>query len=62
MCCNSWQHPTPAYSAWRDDDVAADGGTFGFGDLVFRSDTEVTLRVWSATNRSVLYTADISFA
>lgn len=62
VCCNDWQHPTPSYSAWHDDDVASDGGTFGFGDLTFRSDSEVTLRIWSATNRTVLYTADVSFA
>ena len=62
VCCNDWQHPTPAYSAWRADDVASDGGTFGFAELTFRSDTEVELRVWSATNRTVLFAANVSFA
>jgi hypothetical protein len=40
VCCNSWQKPAPAYSAWRTDDVGADGGTFGFGEFTFLSDTQ----------------------
>jgi len=62
VCCNNWQQPKPAHSAWRTDDVAADGGTFGMGEFTFTSDTEATFRVWSAVNRSVLFEAPISFA
>jgi hypothetical protein len=38
------------------------GGTFGFGELLFTSDTEMTFRAWSAVNRSVLFEASVSFA
>lgn len=31
VCCNDWAVPTPAYSAWRVDDVASDGGASGGG-------------------------------
>jgi hypothetical protein len=62
VCCNKWIQPPPAYSGWRTDDVALDGGTFGFGELVFTSDTEMTFRAWSAVNRSVLFEAAVSFA
>lgn len=62
VCCNSWQHPPPSYVAWRTDDVASDGGTFGFGEFLFTSDTEMTLSVWSAVNRSVIFSNTVSFA
>jgi len=62
VCCNDWQKPSPAYSGWRTDDVEKDGGTFGFGELLFTSDTEMTFRAWSAVNRSVLFEASVSFA
>ena len=29
VCCNDWVKPKPAYSFWREDDVAGDGGLFG---------------------------------
>ncbi len=48
VCCNDWQRPAPAYSAWRTDDVASDGGTFGFGEFIFSSATAFELNVWSA--------------
>lgn len=62
VCCNKWQHPTPAYSAWRTDDVAADGGTFGLGEFVFESDTLASLSVWSTVNRTVMWRTELSFA
>jgi hypothetical protein len=62
VCCNQWQQPFPDYVAWRTDDVASDGGTFGFGEIVFESDLTMTLTVWSATNRSVIFTNSVSFA
>lgn len=62
VCCNDWQRPAPAYTGWRTDDVEKDGGTFGFGELLFTSDTEMTFRAWSAVNRSVLFEASVSFA
>jgi hypothetical protein len=33
VCCNKWLQPKPAYSYWRDDDVASDGGFFGFSHI-----------------------------
>ena len=62
VCCNDWERPQPAYSAWRTDDVAKDGGTFGFGEMIFTSDTEMEFKAWSAVNRSVLFTTKVSFA
>lgn len=62
VCCNKWAHPTPAYSAWRTDDVEKDGGTFGFGEFLFKSDTELTMKVWSAVNRTVLFETDVTLA
>lgn len=62
VCCNDWVKPTPAYSAWRTDDVYSDGGTFGFGEFTFFSDTELTFRAWSAINRSVIFETNVSFA
>jgi hypothetical protein len=62
VCCNDWQRPQPAMSAWRTDDVAKDGGTFGMGEFTFTSDTEATFRAWSSVNRSVLFEVPISFA
>jgi hypothetical protein len=55
VCCNVWQKPAPAYSAWRTDDVAGDGGTFGMGEFIFKSDTEFELNIYSAVNRSVIF-------
>ena len=51
--------PAPAYSALRTDDVASDGGTFGFGEFIFTSDADFELNVWSAVNRSVLFNAKV---
>lgn len=62
VCCNSWQQPFPDYVAWRTDDVSKDGGTFGFGEFVFESDSQMTLNVWSAVNKTVLWTNTVSFA
>ena len=62
MCCNSWTKPAPAFSAWRDSDVASAGGAFGFSELTFKSDTELDFRMWSATNRTILFEASVTFA
>jgi hypothetical protein len=62
VCCNDWQKPAPAYSAWRTDDVSSDGGTFGFGEFIFTSDTAFTFRAWSAVNRSVLFETEVTLA
>ena len=62
VCCNSWQRPQPAWSAWRLDDVDSDGGTFGFSMWTFKSDTEVSLSFWNAENRTLLTTLDVTFA
>ncbi len=62
VCCNDWQKPAPAYSAWRTDDVANDGGTFGFGEFIFTSDTAFELNVWSAVNRSVIFNTKVTLA
>ena len=62
VCCNSWQKPRPSWSAWRLDDVDADGGTFGFSMWTFKSDSEVSLSFWNAENRTLLTTVDVTFA
>ena len=62
VCCNQWQKPAPAYSAWRTDDVVSDGGSFGFGEFIFSSDSAFELNVWSAVNRSVLFTTKVTLA
>ena len=62
VCCNDWQKPAPAYSAWRTDDVAGDGGTFGFAEFTFTSDSAFELNVWSAVNRSVLFNTKVTLA
>lgn len=59
VCCNDWQKPAPAYSAWRTDDVYSDGGTFGFGEFIFTSDTDFEFNVWSAVNRSVIFNTKV---
>ena len=39
VCCNSWLQPKPAVSYWRDDDVAKDGGFFGFSHITIQNAT-----------------------
>jgi len=62
LCCNDWQRPAPAYSAWRTDDIVGDGGTFGFGEFTFTSDTAFDVKVWSAVNRSVIFETRVTVA
>lgn len=62
VCCNDWIKPAPATTAWRTDDVAKDGGTFGFGEFVFTSDTSFVFKAWSGVNRSVLYETEVTIA
>ncbi len=62
VCCNDWQRPPPAWSAWRLDDVDSDGGTFGFALWEFKSDTSAQLQMWNSENRTLLTQIDISFA
>ena len=62
VCCNDWVRPAPAYSAWRTDDVYSDGGTFGFGEFTFTSDTALTFRAWSAINQSVIFETNVTFS
>jgi Calcineurin-like phosphoesterase len=62
VCCNDWQHPIPAYSAWRMDDVDSDGGTFGFSTWTIKSDTELTLQMWNSENRTLITSVDVTIA
>ena len=62
VCCNGWITPKPALTAWRTDDVAKDGGTFGFGEFEFTSDTSFTFKAWSGVNKTVLFQTDVTFA
>lgn len=50
VCCNDWLKPAPAYSFWRDDDVASDGGFFGFSQFTVANDTHLNLKMWVAAN------------
>jgi hypothetical protein len=54
VCCNSWVTPKPAYSYWRDDDVASDGGFFGFTQITVQNETHLNVKVWNAGNQSVV--------
>ena len=62
VCCNDWVQPKPSYSAWRTDDVARDGGTFGMGEFVFTSDTSFVFKAWSGVNKSVLFETAVTLA
>ena len=62
LCCNEWQKPAPAYSAWRTDDIVGDGGTFGFGEYTFTSDKSFEIRIWSSVNRTVLFETTVTIA
>ena len=54
VCCNQWVQPKPDWSFFRDDDVANDGGFFGFSHFTIANDTHLNLRVWDAVNASVV--------
>lgn len=53
VCCNDWIQPKPSWSYWRDDDVAKDGGFFGFSQYTLVNNTHLRLQIWDAVNASV---------
>ena len=60
VCCNQWMHPIPSWSAWRDDDVASDGGNFGFSHWTILNNTHLHLTMFDSTNRTVLLEQTVS--
>ena len=60
VCCNSWLKPKPAYSFWRDDDVASDGGFFGFAHLTIQNATHMRIAMWDAGNQTEVMSVWVS--
>jgi hypothetical protein len=60
VCCNKWQQPKPSWSAWRDDDVHSDGGTFGFSQFTLVNDTHVLLQMFDSANETAILTQWVS--
>ncbi len=54
VCCNDWYQPKPSYSYWRDDDVASDGGYFGFAQFTIANLTHLNVQMWDAVNVTVV--------
>lgn len=54
VCCNDWAVPKPNWSYWRDDDVAKDGGFFGFSRFTIYNDTHLELQVYNSGNQTVV--------
>jgi hypothetical protein len=54
VCCNQWIVPAPAYSYWRDDDVAKDGGFFGFTQVTVANLTHMRVQIWDSVNATVV--------
>jgi hypothetical protein len=54
VCCNDWIKPKPDYSFWREDDVAGDGGLFGFSEFRLENNTHLRLRMYDSGNRTVV--------
>ena len=60
VCCNDWLKPKPAYSFWRDDDVASDGGFFGFSHIAIENVTHARIAMWNAGNQSEVMSVWVS--
>jgi hypothetical protein len=54
VCCNDWIKPKPAYSFWREDDVASDGGLFGFTQIHIENATHLRLRMYDSSNQTIV--------
>ena len=54
VCCNDWTKPKPAFSFWREDDVASDGGLFGFSEFRVENNTHFRLRMYDSGNQTVV--------
>ena len=54
VCCNDWIKPKPAYSFWREDDVAGDGGLFGFSEFHIANATHLRMRMYDSGNQTIV--------
>ena len=54
VCCNDWVKPKPQFSFWREDDVASDGGLFGFSEWHLANATHLRLRMFDSSNATIV--------